>query len=392
MKTFRAFPPRRSRLLTGILLMLAVLVLAACGGGPGDSWEGISTSHDMYVPYVCNNDRIVALNPASGATLWSYTDEAKARFYAVPVVSDGVVYIGDYQGNLHAISAEGEQLWVYKPERKKLVGPLSPTPTDRVIGGVAVDSDKVFFGLGSRNIVAVSRSSADEVWTFETDHGVWATPLYIPATESTPATVYTVSLDHHLYALDAETGDLLWEKDLGGAAPGKLVYDKTLNRFYVGTFASELLAIDLATHEIVDRYETDDWIWGSPAFEEEADMLYVSDLGGHLYAVRVTDAGFEPVWDKSIGEGAIRATPLLSDGLVIVGSKDKHVYAVKKEDGSPVWDKKTEGEVLTELVLVPGDEEASSDVVVVGTTDVERLIMAYQVDSGDEAWHYSGKD
>jgi len=372
--------------------MLAVLVLAACGGGPGDSWEGISTSHDMYVPYVCNNDRIVALNPASGATLWSYTDEAKARFYAVPVVSDGVVYIGDYQGNLHAISAEGEQLWVYKPERKKLVGPLSPTPTDRVIGGVAVDSDKVFFGLGSRNIVAVSRSSADEVWTFETDHGVWATPLYIPATESTPATVYTVSLDHHLYALDAETGDLLWEKDLGGAAPGKLVYDKTLNRFYVGTFASELLAIDLATHEIVDRYETDDWIWGSPAFEEEADMLYVSDLGGHLYAVRVTDAGFEPVWDKSIGEGAIRATPLLSDGLVIVGSKDKHVYAVKKEDGSPVWDKKTEGEVLTELVLVPGDEEASSDVVVVGTTDVERLIMAYQVDSGDEAWHYSGKD
>ncbi len=392
MKTSRAFP-RRSRLLTSALLMLVVLVLAACGGRPGDSWAGITTNSDTGdVIYVSYNQKIVALDPASGATLWSYTDENKAKFYAVPVVNGDVLYVGDYQGNLHAISTEGDPLWVYKPERKKLVGPLSPTPTDRVIGGVAVNSDKVFFGLGSRNIVAVSRSSADEVWTFETDHGVWATPLYLSATETTPATVYTVSLDHHLYALDAETGDLLWEMDLGGAAPGNLVYDEARNRFYVGTFASELLAIDLATHEIVDRYETDDWIWGSPAFEAEEDMLYVSDLGGHLYAVGVTDAGFEPVWDKSIGEGAIRATPLLTDDLVIVGSKDKHVYAVKKEDGSPAWDTKTKGEVLTELVLVPGGDENPSDVVVVGTTDAERLIMAYQVDTGEEAWHYSGKD
>jgi outer membrane protein assembly factor BamB len=369
-----------------------VFILTACGGRAGDSWAGISASPDSDIVYVSYNDQIVALNPTSGATLWSYKDDSKVKFYAVPVVSDGVVYVGDYQGNLHAIGSDGQQLWVYKPERKKLVGPLSPTPTDRIIGGVAVDSDKVFFGLGSRNVVAVSRTNAEKVWTFETKHGVWATPLYIqanPEVENSQATVYVVSLDHHLYALDAETGHQLWEKDLGGAAPGKLVYDEGRNRVYVGTFASELLAIDLATHDIVARYETEDWVWGSPAFAD--DVLYFGDLGGQLYAVRVTDTGFDPVWKKGVSKEAIRATPLLTDGLVIVGSKDKHVYAVKKEDGSPVWDTKTKGEVLTELVLVPGDEDPS-DVVVVGTTDADRLIMAYQVDTGDEAWHYSAKN
>jgi outer membrane protein assembly factor BamB len=373
-------------------LALAVLVLSACGAGPGDSWAGISAGADTDTIYVSFNKHLVAINPVSGATLWDYSDPDDAKFYAVPVIDDGTIYVGDYAGKLHAVSAEGEAIWVYKPERDTLIGPLSATPTDRVISGVAVDSNKVFFGLGSRNVVAVSRETAEQVWTFKTDHGVWATPLYIPANdENSRATLYVVSLDHYLYALDPETGDLIWKKHLGGAAPGGLVYDKDRNRAYIGTFVSELLALDLTTHEIIATYDTEDWIWGAPAFEPEDSMLYVGDLGGNLYAVRITENGFEPVWNRSVAEDAIRATPLLTDGRVIVGSQDKYVYALSKEDGTAVWSEKTRGEVLTELVFVPGGE-ASPDLVVVGTTEKDRLLMAYDVDSGDEVWHYSDDD
>jgi outer membrane protein assembly factor BamB len=220
-------------------------------------------------------------------------------------------------------------------------------------------------------------------------------PAYIPANpeeENSRATLYVVSLDHYLYALDPETGDLLWKKHLGGAAPGGLVYDEKRNWAYIGTFVSELLALDLTTHEIVARYKTEDWIWGAPALEMEENMLYVGDLGGNLYAVRITDNGFEPVWNRSVAEDAIRATPLLTDGLVVVGSQDKYVYALNKEDGTAVWSEKTRGEVLTELVLVPASDENTPDLVVVGTTEMDRLLMAYDVASGDEAWHYSDDD
>jgi outer membrane protein assembly factor BamB len=389
----RIFSPL-SRKFTWLALLL-VLLLAACGGGPGESWAGLSTSPNADTIYVSYNNHLVALNPASGATLWDYSDDDDAKFFAVPVMADGVIYIGDYQGKLHALSADGDELWIYKPERETLIGPLSPTPIDRVISGVAVDSSKVFFGLGSRNVVAVSRETAEEVWTFETNQGVWATPLYIPANpddEDSRATVYVVSLDHFLYALDADTGKLIWKKDLGGAAPGDLFYDEARHWVYVGTFVSEVLAVDLGTRQIVDRFKTEDWVWGGPALED--DVLYFGDLGGNLYAVRITDNGFEQVWKKDVSDEGIRATPLLTNGLVIVGAKDKTVYALNKADGSKAWSERTRGEVLSDLVFVPGDpaNAESPDLVVVGTSEKDRLIMAYDVASGDEAWHYSDDD
>jgi outer membrane protein assembly factor BamB len=388
----RIFPslPRLS-----LVLLFAVLFLSACGGGPGDSWAGVSEDPNTDTIYVSFNQHITALNPTTGEVLWRYADKDKAKFYAVPVIDDGTLYVGDYKGKLHAINTEtGEARWVYIPERDMLIGPISPTSTDRIIGGVAVDSDKVFFGLGSRNVMAISRETAKEVWTFETNHGVWAKPLYVPANPedaASRATVYVVSLDHYLYALDAETGDLFWKIDLGGAAPGEMVYDAQRHWVYVGTFLSEMLAVDLSKHEIVDRFKADNWIWGGPALEN--DVLYFGDLAGNLYAVRIADAGFEQVWKKSLSKDPIRATPLLTEDMVIVGSKDKVVYAVNKADGAQTGSKKTRGEVLSNMALVPATE-TTPELVVVGTTQTDRLVVAYKInaiEAWDEIWHYADK-
>jgi outer membrane protein assembly factor BamB len=164
----------------------------------------------------------------------------------------------------------------------------------------------VFFGLGSRNVVAVSRETGQEAWKFSTGHGVWATPLYLPANPDDPnsrATLYVLSLDHYIYAIDPQTGKELWHKNLGGAAPGNLVYDSTRNRVYVGTFSSELLAVDLTTHEIVYRFKADDWLWDGPALD--GDMLYFGDLAGNLYALRITDSGFQQLDHEHRQPGAV---------------------------------------------------------------------------------------
>jgi outer membrane protein assembly factor BamB len=392
LNTSRVFPTS-PRILVSVLL-LGVLLLAACGGESGESWAGISANPDGSALYVSYGKRVAALNPATGERLWSYPtkDKQDAQFFAVPVVDRESIYVGDYKGSLHSITLDGVERWVYKPAKTNLIGPISTTPNDRVISGVAVDSDKVYFGLGSRDVVAVSRETAEKVWTFKTGHGVWAMPLYLPANPDDPnsrATLVVVSLDHHLYALDAETGKKLWDKNLGGAAPGGLLYDPESSRVYVGTFLSEMLAIDLDSHEIVARYATDGWVWDPPVLKD--GVLYFGDLSGWLYAVRVTDNGFEAVWSQQIAKRAIRATPLLTDGLVVVGSKDKHVYAVSKESGLVQWEKETKGEVLSEMLFVPGSPQdpESSDLVVVATSDRKELLLAYKSESGEVAWRYS---
>ncbi|MEB2287356.1 MAG: PQQ-binding-like beta-propeller repeat protein [Anaerolineae bacterium] len=389
MNTSRLFPSR-SRLLLGVLL-LSALLLAACGGPTQESWIGVSTDEQQDTLYVSQGKRVVAINPVSGAVLWEYEDE-RATFYAVPTVVDGTVYVGDYSGRMHAVDANGQRVWRYQPAKQAILGPIEVAPKDRVIGGAAVDSDKVFFGLGSRNVAAVSRTDGQEVWTFTTEHGVWARPLYVADDPSNGnrAVVYVTSLDHNLYALDAETGDELWHKNLGGAAPGNLVYDAARQRVYVGTFVSELLAVDLKSHDIVARFKTDGWLWGSPAFDD--DVLYFGDLSGALYAVRVTESGFEQVWKKPIAEEGIRATPILTDGLLIVASEDHNVYAVSKEDGASRWYRDVKAQVLADLVFVPaaaGDEQEAG-LVIVSTTEGDRLVVALAATSGEERWVYPG--
>jgi outer membrane protein assembly factor BamB len=389
LKTFR-IGPVSAPIVVGVLL-LSALFLSACGSGAGESWAGISsvnTGADSL--YVAFNERVVALNPTSGAVEWEYPDKTSSnvRFYAVPVVDNGTIYIGDYEGRMHAIDTSGKEKWVYESPKKTVIGPLSLTAKDRVISGAAIDSDLVFFGLGSRNVVAVSRETGQEVWKFNTGHGVWATPLYLPANPDDPnsqATLYVLSLDHYIYAIEPETGQELWRKNLGGAAPGNLVYDSTRNWAYVGTFTSELLAVDLTTHEIVYRFKADDWLWDGPALD--GDMLYFGDLAGSLYALRITDSGFQQVWKKKVAQDGIRATPLVTGDTVIVGSKDDRVYAVSKEDGSSRWTMNTGGQALSELVLIPGDTQ-SPDLVVVGTDKSGKLVFAYTVDAGEERWHY----
>jgi outer membrane protein assembly factor BamB len=388
LKTSR-FVPTTAQILVGVV-MLSALLLSACGGGAGQSWAGISINPDTNSVYVAFNQKLVALNPTSGVVEWQYPEKTSGsiQFYAVPVVDNGMIYEGDYEGRMHAIDTSGKEKWEYDPPKKTLIGPLSLTAKDRVISGVAVDSNLVFFGLGSRNVLALSRETGQKVWESSTSHGVWATPLYLPANPNdtnSQAVLYVASLDHNFYALDPETGKELWRKDLGGAAPGNLVYDQARNWVYVGTFTSELLAVNLTTHDIAYRFKADDWLWDGPVLD--GDMLYFGDLAGSLYALRVTDSGFQQVWKKKVAQDGIRATPLLAGDTLIVGSKDNRVYAVSTQDGSSRWTMNTGGQALSELVLIPGDTQSPA-LVVVGTDNGGKLVFAYTVDTGEERWHY----
>ncbi len=378
--------PRRS---VGVLLLLALL-LSACGGATSESWAGILANPQDGTVYVSFNKHVVALNPSSGAIVWEYGAEG-TRFFAIPTLADEMLYVGDYGGRLHALTADGEPQWVYEPSRETLIGPLSLTPTDRIIGAATVGPKYIYVGLGSRNVEAVDRESGQEAWLFETDHGVWAKPLYIPADEEngSPATLYIASLDHHLYALNPEDGALLWKVDLGGAVPGDLVYDAARGRIYAGTFVSELVAVDVNTQKVAARFQADDWLWGAPVLDE--DVLYFGDLSGNLYAVQVGEDGFSQLWKRPLAPEAIRAAPVLTDGLLIVGAKDGHLYAVHKEDGSDAWDTPTKGAVLSDLVFVPAGaaDEDLPPLVIVGTDDAKHLIEAFDATTGESRWEYA---
>jgi len=255
---------------------------------------------------------------------------------------------------------------------------------------VAVDSDKVFFGLGSRNVTAISRETAKEVWTFRNQSRGWAKPLYIPANPddaTSRAMVYVVSLDHYLYALDAETGHLLWKKDLGGAAPGRVFYDEQRHWVYVGTFLSEMLAVDLSSREIVYRFKADNWIWGGPVLEN--DVLYFGDLDGNLYAVRIHRLRFRAGMERIALQRSDSRHALVNRGYGESSVRRISMCTRSTKRWCPNRVEKDQGRSVVEYSAGSRDD-TTPELVVVGTTETDRLVVAYPnqcIEAWDEIWH-----
>ena len=70
-------------------------------------WAGVSVDPNGDTVYVSYSQHVIALNSATGEVLWQYSDpDNRAKIYAVPVLGNGTLYVGDYKGKLHAINAE----------------------------------------------------------------------------------------------------------------------------------------------------------------------------------------------------------------------------------------------------------------------------------------------
>ena len=95
------------------------------------------------------DDKIYAIEAATGEVLWSFFTEGPVRL--APAVSEGRVFIGSDDGSLYCLKAsDGELLWRFKtPENdRRLPG------NGRIISywpircGIVVDDDTVYFGAG----------------------------------------------------------------------------------------------------------------------------------------------------------------------------------------------------------------------------------------------------
>lgn len=388
------------------LMILAVLLLGACQGR-SESWPGITGASDNDSVIISYKHTVIRLNAdRDGDREWSYNGKDDTDFYAPAAINDGRVYVGDYKGRIHAINLEtGDGIWIYEPERSEFMG-LTFGTSDRIIGSVGIGDGKLFFG-DEHGVTMLDISNADEEapeveWEFETDHSVWGQPLYVDGMGLDEPLLLVTSLDQYIYALDPETGEEIWSQDLGGSIPGGVTLDRERRRLYVGTMNRQLVALSL-DGRILDKYETEGWLWGQPALHN--DHLYFGDLSGYLYEVELSndeDSPFRETNNRRLSEKPLRATPLIVNDeedqpVLVIGSEDGIVYAVTLTDPNWIsdrseqqlrWDQELDDDkVVTELTWV--DDEDGHRLIIVGTEVDDKLIVALRLnDGGEDEWTY----
>jgi eukaryotic-like serine/threonine-protein kinase len=110
---------------------------------------------------------------------------------------------------------------------------------------------------------------------------------------------------------------------------------------YVGSEASELLAIDLQTGSLKWKYDTKDPIGESSPCVYNG-VVYVGDLMGVLHAVSAADG--KALWTfKTNSE--IKSSPVVVDDRLLVGSYDEHFYCLSAKTGALIWKFHTNGPV-----------------------------------------------
>ncbi len=381
--------PQRFLLLFG--LSLAALLLAACGRPTAQTWPGVSA--DSQYVYIAQGQQVHAVNLADGKQIWSFPTAVNnniSQIVSQPGVSSDVVVVGSegatntYNGIAYGLDRNtGTQKWCLAFDQKGaeaqgcplaqggvpngLFG-ISPAVDDRIQGGVALTDGVAYFGLASGRLYAVDAETGKDLWYFQTNRDIWATPLV------TSDSIYVASLDHFVYALDRTTHALRWKRDMGASVAGAPTLDS--GKLFVGTFANAMVALDAASGAPQWTFATQNWVWSGP--EVAQGVLYFTDVTGNVYAA--DEATGQQKWMVKPG-GEMRAHPVLANGNLYVGDHDGNFFALDPATGSTRWHQTMKGQLLVPAIVV-------SDTVVVAPYSGDNLLMAYASDSTFK-WPYN---
>jgi outer membrane protein assembly factor BamB len=156
--------------------------------------------------------------------------------------------------------------------------------------------------------------------------------------------LYIVNLvPGHIVKLDAKTGKTIWKRSLPGRAESSpVVIDRTV---YFGCEDGGLYALSTISGNVRWATSLSGPIKSAPAFYR--GTLYIGDYGGSMNAVDAKTG--EIKWQSgSLGQGfgtsgQFYSTPAVAFGRVYAGNNDGRVYSFDRKDGTLAWSYSTGG-------------------------------------------------
>jgi outer membrane protein assembly factor BamB len=210
-----------------------------------------------------------------------------------PLVVDGEVVVGDWDGNVWALSARtGRTLW--------------RTPTGSAVkGSVAFSGGRLFIGNYGGKVLALAPRTGRILWTNKGHGSFYSSPTVAYGR------VYIGSLDDGVYAFGVATGHLLWSRPTGSyvyASPA--VADGLV---LVGSYDHHFYALDAGTGEARWRFDGGDRISGAATVIGR--LVYFSTFGERTFALNVRTGKRVATWNDG------KYSPAVTDGkrLFLVG-------------------------------------------------------------------------
>lgn len=263
-----------------------------------------------------------------------------------PALDGDTIYAVDYEGKVVAVNAEtGKKRWSRKINRPELSAWgwtkswfESEDPNRQISGGIAAENGLLLVATYSGEVLALAQENGDELWRTQLSGEIVAAP------RTNGSIVAAQTINGKLFGLDAKTGQQLWFYEnpppvltlRGTASP--IVTDTAI---YAGFSNGRLMAFNPANGLI---------LW------EQRIAL----PKGRSELERMVD---------------IHASPLISGGILYVGTYQGRIVALSRGNGSNIWGK--DGSTSDNLALRDGKLFVS---------DSSGKVTAFDANSGEVLW------
>jgi len=324
-----------------------------------------------------------------------------AAAIAMPAMAqDWPMFMGDARHTGIAATASTDIIKLKPVWRHRLAAEISASPV--VVGNL------LYVAAENGNLYAFDLTTHKQVWLYRTEGGIGSTPAFADGK------LYVLSRDGYLAALDAATGKALWRFRTGGEArfgvPGgygmpkadgitpdpwdfwlssPLVQD---GRVYFGSSDHHVYALDAITGQEAWRFEADDSIHAAPALSD--GRLFIATWGTTLYALDAATGA--KLWDFQGGKDAdigifqgFSAAPTVDGETVYIGSRDGYMRAFNVADGTLRWAYDAEKSWVLATAAVDADSLyfPTSDTTVFIALDKRTGQEKYRTDT--KVWTYT---
>ena len=257
-----------------------------------------------------------------------------------------------------------------------------------IIGSAVTDGNVVYFGSADHHLYAVQITNGNQLWKYPTGGTIRSTPLLVGEN------IIVYSGDGILYCLDKK-GTLVWKFATGGEKKYALysyadyyhsspIADNGI--IYFGSGDHHIYAVDATTGKLIWKYLTGDVVHARGAVDKE--LVYFGSFDGHLYALDKKKGAFK--WKfKSAGhrffpKGEMQGDVTVFGNHVFIGSRDYNLYAVDAKAGHGLWN------LAFPKGWAMGSPVVHDSVLYVGTSD-DMVLMALDPFTGVSKWKSSLK-
>jgi outer membrane protein assembly factor BamB len=300
---------------------LAIRWQVKTGGGNSAIVEGTAAIAGGVAFVGAFDDHLHALDLATGHEKW----KLKTGSIKAPVgVRGGAVFAGTVDGVLYCVdAASGKEKWKFNTESE-------------VSSGVNFTTDLVLFGTTDETLHAVTLADGKHRWKFQVTGGpVLGTPAVAGGK------TFAAGCDSTLHVIDAATGKELSSVPLDGqVGAGAAVRG---DRLIVGTMTNDVVAVDLGKPVVAWTFQPEKRAQpfaGSAALTEK--LVVVGSRDKRVYALdRATG---KEVWNFTT-DGKVDSSPVVAGTRVYVGSHDGNLYVLDLAGGNEVQRLKLDGPI-----------------------------------------------